>query len=175
MPRRPAMIETSYKPLEQFIEEANKFREEVRPLLKRAIIYEGRYDDGKKSGKGDFLYPNGDFYRGNFDRDLREGFGMIVSFVDNYVYKGEFKGDQIRGAGICVLSNGMIIDGYFNGVSFREVNKFSLKTSPMTLRLNACTLMESFMKVDGNSTNAMAKANIFTSIFQFTTGTGLKT
>lgn len=131
-PRRPAVIETSYKPLEQFAEEARKFRDEVRPLLKRTIIYEGRYDDGKKSGKGDFLYPNGDFYRGNFDRDLREGFGMLVSFVDNYVYKGDFKGDQIRGSGTCVLSNGMIIEGYFNGVSFVSNNLFSLKTLQMT-------------------------------------------
>ena len=70
-----------------------------------------------KSGKGDFLYPNKDFYRGNFDRDSREGFGVLVSFTKGYVYKGEFKNDQIKGLGICALKNGMIIEGYFNGVT----------------------------------------------------------
>lgn len=103
--------------LEDFRLEAERIKEEIKPLLKRSIVYEGRYDDGKKTGKGDFLYPNGDFYRGIFDRDNREGFGIFVCFSKNYVYKGDFKNDQIRGAGICVISNGMIIDGFFNGVS----------------------------------------------------------
>lgn len=116
------MIEASYRQLESFIEEAAKLREEVKPLIKRAIIYEGRYDDGKKSGKGDFLFPNGDYFRGNFDRDMKEGFGVLVSFSKNFVYKGEFKQDQIRGQGICLLSNGMVIEGYYTGVSFTLIN-----------------------------------------------------
>jgi hypothetical protein len=112
------MIEASYRQLESFIEEAAKLRKEVKPLIKRSIIYEGRYDDGKKSGKGDFLFPNGDYFRGNFDRDMKEGFGVLVSFSKNFVYKGDFKQDQIRGQGTCLLSNGMVIEGYYNGVSF---------------------------------------------------------
>lgn len=90
----------------------------MKPLLNQPCIYRGRFDDGKKSGKGDCLYPNKEFYRGNFDRDSREGFGMLVSFTKLFVYKGEFKNDQIKGLGICMLPNGMIIEGYFNNVSF---------------------------------------------------------
>ena len=111
------MIQASYKFLEDFLEEAKSIKNEIKPLLKRKVVYEGRYDDGKKSGKGDYVYSNGDFYRGNFDRDQKAGFGIYVSFQRNFVYKGEFKNDEIRGPGICVLSNGMIIDGYYNGVS----------------------------------------------------------
>lgn len=132
--RRPGIIESSYKPLEQFIEEAAKFKQEIKPLLKRSVIYEGRYDDGKKSGKGDFLFPNGDFYRGNFDRDKKEGFGTLVSFSKNFIYKGEFKNDIIKGPGICILSNGMIIEGYYNGVRIFSLNFYRKKTSIMILR-----------------------------------------
>ncbi|CAI2378234.1 unnamed protein product [Moneuplotes crassus] len=112
---RPSMVEASYRPLEQFLEEAIALKEEVKPLLKRTILYQGRYDDAKKTGKGDFVFPNGDFYRGNFSNDLREGFGTLVSFKNNFVYKGEFKQDEIRGNGICLHSNGMIIDGFYIG------------------------------------------------------------
>jgi hypothetical protein len=90
----------------------------VKPLLHRTILYEGRYDDGKKSGKGDFVFPNGDFYRGNFTHDLKDGYGMLVSFQKNFVYKGDFKLDSIKGHGICLFSNGMVIEGNFIGVSF---------------------------------------------------------
>lgn len=94
------MIQASYKPLEDFIIEAQKIKEEIAPLLNTKVVYEGRYDDGKKSGKGDFVYPNGDFFRGNFDRDLKSGLGIFVSFERNFVYKGEFKNDEIKGPGI---------------------------------------------------------------------------
>ena len=116
-PKRPAIIEASYKSLEDFANEAEKIKSEIRPLLKRSIIFEGRYDDGKKSGKGDFLYPNKDFYRGNFDRDNREGFGIFISFSQNFIYKGEFKNYQIKGPGICQMANGMIMEGFYNEVS----------------------------------------------------------
>ena len=116
-PKRPTIIETSYKPLENFIEEWEKLREEITPLLRKNSVFEGRFDDGKKSGKGDFLFPNGDFYRGNFDRDLKEGFGTLISFTQNFIYKGDFKQDQIRGHGMCLLANGMVIEGYYTGVS----------------------------------------------------------
>lgn len=123
------MIETSYRPLEQFKAEALKLFQEVKPLLTRSVAYEGRFDDGKKSGKGDFVYPNLDYYQGNFDRDNREGFGTLVSFKNHYVYKGEFKADQIKGSGICLFSNGMVIEGYFNGVSTGSLILIGTKTS----------------------------------------------
>lgn len=94
------MVEASYRPLEQFITEAETLKQEIQPLLSRTILYEGRYDDGKKTGKGDFVYPNGDFFRGNFNRDLKDGFGILISFENNYTFKGEFKEDEIKGHGI---------------------------------------------------------------------------
>jgi hypothetical protein len=122
------MIETSYRQLEGFIKEAATLRQEVKPFLKRSIIYEGRYDEGKKSGKGDFLFPNGDFFRGNFDRDMKEGFGILISFSKNFVYKGDFKLDNVHGQGICLLSNGMVIEGYYNGVSSTFIIKIGRTT-----------------------------------------------
>jgi len=110
------IVEASYRHLEQFAEEMESFKAEIQPLLKSEVLYEGRYDDGKKIGKGDFLYENGDFYRGNFDRDMKDGFGILISFSKNFIYKGEFKQDQIKGQGICIHSNKMIIDGYYSGV-----------------------------------------------------------
>ena len=94
-----------------------QLRKDAIPLLNRTTLYEGRYDDGKKSGKGDFVFPNGDYYCGSFDRDMKDGYGSLVSFSENFTYKGDFKGDSISGHGICLMSNGMVVEGYYSGVS----------------------------------------------------------
>ncbi len=33
---------------------------------KDGFIYEGQYKDSKKNGQGKVVFPNGDYYQGNF-------------------------------------------------------------------------------------------------------------
>jgi hypothetical protein len=48
---------------------------------------------------------------------MKDGYGSLVSFSENFTYKGDFKGDSISGHGICLMSNGMVVEGYYSGVS----------------------------------------------------------
>lgn len=115
-----------------------------------------------KSGKGDFVYPNGDVFRGNFDRDSREGFGIFVSFSKNFVYRGDFKTDQIKGSGICLFSNGMVVDGFFNGVSSLG-NPVRKRTSRTTPRSSDSTQTENSTKAAGGTTSGTGRASTRTS------------
>jgi hypothetical protein len=40
-----------------------------------------------KNGAGRMVYPNGDIYKGNFNRDMRNGAGTMI-FKDGRVFKG---------------------------------------------------------------------------------------
>ena len=97
---------------------------------------------------------------------------MMVSFSKSFVYKGEFKNDQIKGLGICILSNGMIIEGYFSGVISSLLTCFRKNLSQTIPMSNACTAMVNSTKEDGNSISAMVKEGIYILISPFTKETG---
>jgi hypothetical protein len=51
------------------------------------------------NGKGRLTYENGDVYEGNFDNDLREGWGVFIH-ADGTKYEGQWEMDQQHGRGI---------------------------------------------------------------------------
>mgnify|MGYP003849388355 CR=1 FL=1 len=46
--------------------------------------------NGKKHGKGTFIYANGDKYEGEFKNNIFHGDGTLI-FADGTKYKGNFK------------------------------------------------------------------------------------
>jgi len=78
--------------------------------------YIGNFVNGVKSGKGIYLFPNGDIYEGNFVDDVRTGFGTYI-WSNGNMYEGDFVDGEANGKGIFRFANGDILEGNFiNGV-----------------------------------------------------------
>lgn len=63
------------------------------------IHYEN--SDSIKSGKGKYIFSNGDIYEGEFLNDVRWGYGKMISYTKNgcIIYDGEWQNDKNHGKG----------------------------------------------------------------------------
>ena len=57
--------------------------------------YTGDLKDGKRHGRGHYIYPNGDTYKGEWSNDIKEGEGTLTYNNDSYTYIGNFKKDLL--------------------------------------------------------------------------------
>ncbi|MBN1670945.1 MAG: MerR family transcriptional regulator [Kiritimatiellae bacterium] len=71
-----------------------------------------RNKDGKKDGKGRYMYPNGDVYDGDFSDGKKHGTGRYV-FNNGDVYFGDYKDDVRTGKGTYVYASGDRYEGEF--------------------------------------------------------------
>lgn len=96
----------------------------------------GTYNNEKREGKGNMIYPNGDIYEGIWENDKAEGKGILtvksgqvykgqwlkdvvqkideIIFPKDGVYKGEVRGFRAHGKGVFKFYNGDIYDGNFS-------------------------------------------------------------
>ena len=76
--------------------------------------YQGEFKLGQdRSGKGKFVYANGDVYNGLWQNQLRHGHGRFVR-SDGYVYEGEFVADKKNGIGKEQTTRGDTYQGEFH-------------------------------------------------------------
>ena len=80
--------------------------------------YEGQIINGKKEGKGKYIYKNGSIYEGYFKKDKKEGNGIFY-YANGDRYKGLFKEGFYQGKGIFYFHNGDRYEGEF------DKNKYS--------------------------------------------------
>lgn len=94
---------------------------------------------GQKEGLGSFLYPNGDRYRGQWQRDLKHGPGEyefangdryrgafreglkndeqgLYRFRDGSEYRGAFRGDRMTGPGLLTRGDRQLRGQFLGGV-----------------------------------------------------------
>jgi hypothetical protein len=99
--------------------------------------YRGKLVDNSIQGKGEFKWPDGRQYFGEFLRGTMNGFGKLT-WTDQYggkaTYKGEFVNNLFHGKGRLIWSNGDIYEGTFNLVHnkltiYRNVRKWKLLRS----------------------------------------------
>ena len=57
--------------------------------------YHGELVDGKRQGKGTFLFPNGQTYVGQFENNQRNGYGEILDKDGNIITKGIWRNDTL--------------------------------------------------------------------------------
>ena len=74
--------------------------------------YEGYFRNDKKEGKGIFYYSNGDRYEGNFEEGNYEGYGVFY-FNNGDRYEGNFESNKYSGKGKYYYHNGDMFDGYW--------------------------------------------------------------
>jgi hypothetical protein len=80
--------------------------------------YTGPRINGKKEGKGIYIYPNGCRYEGYFKNDKKEGSGIFY-YKNGDKYVGNFEDGNYEGNGIFYFNNGDRYEGQF------EKNKYS--------------------------------------------------
>ena len=74
--------------------------------------YLGDFYDGKKEGKGHFIYPDGSTYEGEVSKDVFDGQGSY-KWKDGKQYEGTFLNGLMHGSGIHKWANGKVYEGAF--------------------------------------------------------------
>ena len=67
--------------------------------------YQGGWRGGKPHGRGDYCWPDGDRYCGEFVDGRREGHGIYYTWSGEK-YAGLWRGDELSGLGICTQGDG---------------------------------------------------------------------
>jgi hypothetical protein len=85
--------------------------------------YEGPIINGKKEGKGIYIYKNGCKYEGYFRNDKKEGEGIFY-YANGDRYKGNFSGGFYQGYGVFYFNNGDRYEGEFNKNKYSGKGKY---------------------------------------------------
>jgi hypothetical protein len=64
-------------------------------------------------GKGEEINANGDYYKGDFEYGMKNGFG-IYQFGDCSKYEGTFLNNKMSGRGLYYFPNGDKYEGEFS-------------------------------------------------------------
>ncbi len=73
-------------------------------------IYTGGMKEGKPSGQGECVYPNGDKYDGEWSDGLKKGKGTCI-WADGDRYDGEWLNNKRHGKGVMLYADGDKYDG----------------------------------------------------------------
>jgi len=79
-------------------------------------IYRGNLKDSQIDGKGEFKWPDGRHYIGDFANSAMHGNGKLLWIDHNgqkAIYRGELQANQFHGQGKLTWSNGDIYQGSF--------------------------------------------------------------
>ena len=74
--------------------------------------YEGEMSEGKRQGKGKYIFINGDLYEGEFTNNCKGKKGKYT-YSNKDVYEGEFKNGEIHGKGKYTYVEGDIYEGEY--------------------------------------------------------------
>ena len=85
--------------------------------------YEGPTINGKKEGKGLYIYQNGCKYEGYFRNDKKEGSGIFY-YTNGDRYKGNFQDGNFHGKGTFYFNNGDRYEGEFINNKYSGKGKY---------------------------------------------------
>ena len=81
-----------------------------------AIITQG-FERWKRHGNGQYIYPNGNTYKGQWANDTKEEKELLHYNNDSHTYIGNFKNDLFDGWGTLYIIGGEKYEGEWkNGV-----------------------------------------------------------
>ncbi|KAK3258200.1 hypothetical protein CYMTET_32737, partial [Cymbomonas tetramitiformis] len=82
-------------------------------------VYDGDWLDGKKEGKGAYVYKSGAVYEGEWQNNVKHGSGMY-KFAKGAVYVGEFLGGRPHGLGLKTMPSGKQYAGTWHEGKLQE-------------------------------------------------------
>jgi len=93
-------------------------------------VYEGKFKDGQKHGKGKESYPWGRVYDGDFENGSASGKGRL-SYKSGRVYVGEFKHGLENGKGTLTLADKSVYVGEFKHGKRDGKGKYTFASGPV--------------------------------------------
>lgn len=90
-------------------------------------LLEGYWNAGKLHLMGRIIYPNGDFYEGEFFEGIRRGKGRFETYERRSVYIGDWDNDVRQGYGIETFEDGSRYEGTFTADTKTGKGKFTWK------------------------------------------------
>lgn len=79
-------------------------------LYPNGTRYYGNFEQGKPNGQGIMYFSNGNKYLGDWVDETREGKGRLI-FAEGHVYTGEFHNNTFQGHGKMEYANGDVYEG----------------------------------------------------------------
>ena len=79
-----------------------------------ADVYDGRWEEDRRSGVGTRRYANGDWFRGEWRDGKRSGWGLL-RYADGGSFLGEFDENRRSGKGTRRYPNGQVVERDFGG------------------------------------------------------------
>ena len=73
----------------------------------------GNWLDGKKHGKGIYIWNDNSMYIGEFKNNKMDGYGVCYDCHGNIIYEGEWKNNLVHGKGIYIWEEGKRYEGEF--------------------------------------------------------------
>lgn len=87
--------------------------------------YDGNYKNGKKHGKGTFIWADGSRYEGEWRNDMRYGIGTYT-WPDGDIYTGEWENNRINGYGTFKSKSGFEYTGEWKDDKHNGFGKYIL-------------------------------------------------
>ena len=78
-------------------------------MFKDGSVYEGLTKNNKFNGKGRLTHANGDYYIGQWQDGVANGYGIFVDKKGGSIYDGNWKNDKYDGYGIETWNHNSII------------------------------------------------------------------
>lgn len=94
-------------------------------IYKTGDRYEGEFRNDKAEGRGRFLWKAGNKYEGYFVNGLRTGRGVFF-FQSGNRYVGDFLNGKKEGKGTFIFADGNVYDGSWKNDKKRKVKEFSI-------------------------------------------------
>jgi hypothetical protein len=91
-------------------------------------LYVGDFKDDKFDGQGEWKGANGDLYKGAWKSGMRHGLGE-AKLKHGDIYTGEFLNDAIHGFGKYLFSNGDLFNGQFAAGLIHGVGEYTFAAS----------------------------------------------
>ena len=100
-----------FKPLEGgYTDVNNNLQGRVIIHFPGGNVFEGNYENNLKNGYGKMTWSNGDVYEGNWENGDQNGYGKIT-WSSGDVYEGNWKNDYQNGYGKITWSSGDVYEG----------------------------------------------------------------
>ncbi|KAL1139426.1 hypothetical protein AAG570_006410 [Ranatra chinensis] len=87
-------------------------------LYPNGDYYEGEYRNGLRNGSGKYVFKNGARYIGHYHKGMKQGVGTFI-YPDGTIYEGEWKADLKHGYGAYYYANDDVYEGQWRN-GFQE-------------------------------------------------------
>jgi len=92
--------------------------------------YQGALRDGRRHGRGVYIYPNGDRYSGAWQNGRKQGWG-VYQWASGNRYEGFWSKGREHGSGRLIFSDGAVCEGQWRAGVSQQPSPQPLPPAPL--------------------------------------------